>query len=82
MKRFWPGQAAFDARTYKTVGCSPGELVQFDPGEGGGGGLGGVGGRNALFTLYRLRGNRLTLIREAPANAGLSGTNSPSTVAK
>ena len=46
------------------------------------GGFGGASGRNARFTLYRLRGNKLTLIREAPANAGRSGTSKPFTVAK
>lgn len=35
-----------------------------------------------MFTLYRLRGNKLTLIREAPANAGRSGTSSPSNADK
>lgn len=51
-------------------------------GEGGAGGLGGAGGRNARFTRYRLLGNRLTLIREAPANAGRSGTSNPSAAAR
>lgn len=51
-------------------------------GVGGAGGLGGAGGRNARFTRCRLLGNRLTLIREAPANAGRSGTNNPSAAAR
>lgn len=51
-------------------------------GEGGAGGFIGVGGRSFGFKRYRLLGNKLTLIREAPANAGRSGVSNPSTTAK
>ena len=64
------------------AGMTDQNLAPSAGGEGGAGGFGGDGGRSARFTRYRLPGNKLTLIRAAPANAGLSGVRMPSTVAK